>query len=165
MTRRQSVLKRQLGVLDFFIGMIRLDAPSVFLVHGKDEELVHTTRHVLEDLGASVTVLRELPNRGRTIIEKFESESSAQFAVVLLTPDDRGGLANEPFKNQKPRARQNVILELGFFLGKLGRKHVCALYRGELEIPTDYRGVAFVEVDSAGLWKLELARELKAASL
>jgi predicted nucleotide-binding protein len=66
---------------------------------------------------------------------------------------------------QKLRARQNVILELGFFLGKLGRKRVCALYQHNVEIPSDYAGVLFVPIDSGGAWRLPLARELKAAGL
>ena len=63
----------------------------------------------------------------------------------------------------RDRARQNVILELGYFTGKLGRNRICALHRGSVEIPTDYLGVVYVPLDEGGGWQLQLARELKAA--
>jgi predicted nucleotide-binding protein len=85
--------------------------------------------------------------------------------VILLTGDDRGGMWKASYEEQKPRARQNVILELGFFLGKLGRERVCALYQPGVEIPSDYSGVLFVSLDAGGAWRLALARELKAAGL
>jgi predicted nucleotide-binding protein len=71
----------------------------------------------------------------------------------------------QPYDAQKPRARQNVILELGYFLGRLGRNRVCALYRSGVEIPSDYAGVLFTELDEGGGWRLQLAKELKAAGL
>jgi hypothetical protein len=92
---------------------------QVFLVHGHNEAVLHETARFLERLDLDVIVLREQPNAGRTIIEKFIDYADVGFAVVLLTGDDRGAVATEPFENQKLRARQNVILELGFFLGKL----------------------------------------------
>lgn len=94
----------------------------VFLVHGHNEAAIHETATVLERLGLRVTILREQPNSGRTIIDKFVDRSDVAFAVILLTGDDRGGSSAVPAEEQKLRARQNVILELGFFLGKLGRK-------------------------------------------
>ena len=63
----------------------------------------------------------------------------------------------------EPRARQNVILELGVFLGKLGRKHVCPLVKGDVETPSDYDGVVYTKLDDAGGWKMKLVQELKAA--
>jgi predicted nucleotide-binding protein len=109
-------------------------------------------------------ILQEQPNAGRTIIEKVERYAEVAFAVVLLTPDDIGGKNSEP-QELKPRARQNVILELGYFLGRLGRSHVAALLKGEVEKPSDYDGVLYVPMDAAGAWKLQLARELKNAGL
>jgi hypothetical protein len=137
----------------------------VFLVHGHHEAPIHETARFLEGFGLKVTILREQPNSGRTIIEKFIDFSDVGFAVVLLTGDDRGGVFNAPYEELKPRARQNVILELGFFLGKLGRKRVCALYQEGVEIPSDYSGVLFIQLDSGGAWRLALARELKGAGL
>ena len=110
-------------------------------------------------------MLHEQPNRGRTIIEKFVDYASVGFAVVLLTADDLGGTKNTSIDKMSLRARQNVILELGFFLGALGRGRVCALYEHGVEIPSDYQGVVFVALDEGGAWKLAIAREMKAAGL
>ena len=100
---------------------------------------------------------------GRTIVEKLEHYANVDFAVVLLTPDDVGSnRASSPAELQ-PRARQNVILELGFFVGRLGRQHVCALYKGPLDLPSDYLGVGYVAFDDAGGWRLQLAKELRSA--
>lgn len=135
----------------------------VFLVHGHNDALTHETARFLERFNLQVTILRDEPNSGRTIIEKFLDYSAVGFAVVLLTGDDRGGVFTAPYEEQRPRARQNVILELGFFLGKLGRNCVCALYQEGVEIPSNYSGVLFVQLDSGGAWRFSLARELKAA--
>jgi predicted nucleotide-binding protein len=135
----------------------------IFLVHGHDEALLQETARFLQTLDQEFVILREQPNRGRTIIEKFEDFADVGFAVIHLTPDDRGGQEGDAFDNQMPRARQNVILELGYFLGRLGRSRVCALYRPGVLIPSDYSGVLYVELDNRGAWKLELAKELKAA--
>lgn len=137
----------------------------VFLVHGHHEGLLHEAARYLEKLKLDPIILREQPSSGRTIIEKFVDFADVAYAVVLLTPDDRGGMIKDAVEAQKPRARQNVILELGYFLGKLGRNRVTALYLGDVEIPSDYSGVAFVGVDERGAWRLELARELKATGL
>ncbi len=110
-------------------------------------------------------ILHEQPNKGRTIIEKFEAFADVRFAVVLLTADDIGGVAASAAANHKPRARQNVILELGYFLGKLGRARVCALWQEGVEIPSDYDGVLYVKLDPDGAWRTHLAHELKEAGL
>ena len=116
----------------------------------------------LEHLDLRVIILHEQPDRGRTIIEKFEDYSKdVGFAVVLVAGDDRGGLKEKDPSTYPLRARQNVILELGFFLGAFGRDRVCALYEEGVDIPSDYQGVLFTKLDSD--WKLKLARELKAA--
>jgi predicted nucleotide-binding protein len=137
----------------------------VFLVHGHHDGLLHEVARYLEKLKLQPIVLREQPSSGRTIIEKFVDFTDVGFAVVLLTPDDRGGIIKATIEEQRPRARQNVILELGYFLGKLSRSRVTALHMGDVEIPSDYSGVAFVRVDDHGAWRLELARELRAAGL
>ncbi len=112
-------------------------------------------------------ILHEKLNSGKTIIEKFEHESSdVSFAIVLLTPDDIGGSKNYSKEDLKPRARQNVILELGFFMGKLGRNRVCSIYWPNVEIPSDYHGVLYIRYsDDAQKWKPQLKRELKKAGL
>ncbi len=148
----------------------KLDEPvefgnRVFLVHGHNEAAIHETARFLERFDIEVIVLREQANSGRTIIEKFIDYSDVAFAVILLTADDRGGKVDDIYETQKPRARQNVILELGFFLGKFGRKRVCALYQDGVDIPSDYSGVLFIPLDKNGAWQLAIARELKSAGL
>jgi predicted nucleotide-binding protein len=137
----------------------------VFLVHGHDEGVLHEVARFLEKLKHDPIVLKEEPGKGRTIIEKFEDYASeVGFVVVLLTPDDRGGPADKPYEDQQLRARQNVVLELGYFIGKLCRNRVCALRAPDVEIPSDYSGVQYVSLDGAG-WRWKLAKEMKAAGL
>ena len=138
---------------------------EIFLVHGHDEGTMHEVARFLEKIGLTPIILHEQADKGRTIIEKFEDHSrSIGFAVVLMTPDDVGGPKGHVF-DQKPRARQNVIFELAFFVGKLGRDRVCALRKGEVELPTDYLGVLYKPMDNAGVWKGKLARELLEAGI
>jgi len=131
----------------------------VFVVHGRDTEVKESVARFLERLGLEPIILHEQPNSGRTVIEKFELHADVGFAVILLTPDDVGGLGVTP-ADLKGRARQNVILELGYFLGRLSRRRVCALYKKDVEIPSDYQGVLFVEFDPSGAWRTKLAQEL-----
>ena len=134
---------------------------SVFIVHGHDELLKLEVARFTESLHLEPIILAEQPNLGRTIIEKFEKHASdADFAIVLLTPDDLGGAKLDSITG---RARQNVILELGYFIGKLGRHRVCALYKSGVELPSDVLGVLYVSVD--GDWRIRLAREMKAAGV
>ena len=142
----------------------RLDTNEVFIVHGRDESTKQTVARFLEKLSLTPTILHEQPNSGRTLIEKFEQHAPAAFAVILLTPDDVGAVVGEE-DNLKPRARQNVILELGYFLGLLGRDRVCPLIVEGVEIPSDYDGVAYVRLDEFEGWQLKLIRELRAAGL
>lgn len=137
----------------------------VFLVHGHDNELKEKTARFLEKLDLVPIILHEQPSKSSTIIEKFEKYSKdVDFAVVLLTPDDLGGSIADSGP-QKKRARQNVIFELGYFLGKLGRENVVALIKDDIEIPTDYFGVMYIAVDNSDGWKMTLAREIKKAGL
>jgi predicted nucleotide-binding protein len=137
---------------------------EVFVVHGRDEAVKESVARFLEKLHLHPIILHEQPNKGRTIIEKFEGHSDVGFAVVLLTPDDVGELASSTGEHP-PRARQNVILELGYFLGKLGRARVCVLHMHGLEIPSDILGVLYVPYDADNGWRLKLAKELKAAGM
>lgn len=133
---------------------------KIFIVHGHDDAALQKVARFLDNLNLEPIILREQANAGKTIIEKIESNSDVNFAVVLLTPDDFGGLEGE---DSKPRARQNVILELGYFFGKLGRHNVCVLRKGEVDIPNDFAGVVWTSLDDDDGWKLVLCRELKAA--
>ncbi len=133
---------------------------KVFIVHGHDGEAKAEVARFIEKLGFTPIILHEQASKGRTIIEKVEFNSDVGFAVVLLTPDDEG---NQKGNSPKPRARQNVVLELGYFVGRLGRDHVCALRRGDVEIPSDFDGVVYEKYDDHGAWKSKLAKELEAA--
>lgn len=138
---------------------------KVFIVHGRNNEMKETVSRFLEKLGLEPIILHEQPNAGKTIIEKFLDYADVSFAVILMTPDDKGGLIGDAPENQKTRARQNVILELGFFLGKIGRERTCIIYDQTVEIPSDYDGVLYIPYDSEGAWQLKLAKEMKSASL
>ena len=141
------------------------DRPStkeIFIVHGRDKDTKNTVARFLEKLDLIPVILAEMPGKGRTIIEKFEQHSQVGFAIVLLTPDDAGSLQGDN-NNLSPRARQNVIFELGFFIGCLGRKRVCALTKGEVEIPSDYAGIEYIPLDDSGGWQSRLIQELKSA--
>jgi Predicted nucleotide-binding protein containing TIR-like domain len=142
---------------------VSVTAP-IFLVHGHDHGLLHQVVRVLERATSrEVIVLHEQANRGRTVLEKFEEHAQvASFAVVLLTADDVGGAAGQ---KMKPRGRQNVIFELGFFFGKLGRERVCVLLEDGVEQPSDMAGLVYVAADAAGSWKYSLTRELHAAGI
>jgi predicted nucleotide-binding protein len=139
-------------------------AQKVFIVHGHDEAALQGVARFLEKLRLQAIILQEQPDQGRTIIEKFEAcASEVGFAVVLLTPDDFAGVAGET--SHASRARQNVIFELGYFVGRLGRGRACLLRKGEVEIPSDLSGVIYTDLDATEGWKLKLVRELKAAEL
>lgn len=134
---------------------------KVFVVHGHNHGVKETVARFLERLDLEPVILHEKANSGRTIIEKFSDYADVQFAVVLLTADDEGK-ARGSTENPQLRARQNVILELGYFLGRLGRARVCALYESGVEVPSDYQGVLFLPLDSSDRWKFDLVRELRA---
>ena len=138
----------------------RTNTKEVFVIHGRDNEAKETVARFLTRLDLTPVILHEKPNQGRTIIEKFEQHAQVGFAVALLTPDDVGALQDSS-TNLKPRARQNVVFELGYFLGRLGRERVCALTKGNVEIPSDYDGVAYISLDDFGGWKMKLIEELK----
>ncbi len=138
---------------------------KVFVVHGQDEGAKLAAVRFLEKLGLIPVVLHEQPDSGMTIIEKFEEHASdVAFAVVLLTPDDLGASIDQPI-NLHARARQNVVFELGYFTGKLGRSRVRALYKGDLELPSNYQGVLYLPLTPDGGWRLRLAGELRAAGI
>lgn len=135
---------------------------TIFVVHGHDNvRKLEVARFLERTTGKTVVILHEQPHKGRTIIEKLEDHASeAGFAVVLLTGDDEGA---ERGGQARLRARQNVILELGFFLGALGRSRVVALYEEGVERPSDIDGVLYVSL--AGQWMADLAKELRAADV
>jgi predicted nucleotide-binding protein len=135
-----------------------LEAPStpplsrrVFVVHGHDATPRAEVARFIEKLGFEAIILHERPNKGRTLITKFREEAEGVgFAVVLMTPDDLGKAASAA--NLNPRARQNVVFELGFFIGALGPERVAALVKGDVERPSDFDGVVYISLDM-GSWK------------
>lgn len=133
---------------------------KVFIVHGHDESAQNKVARFVEKLGFEAIILHEKASSGRTIIEKIEHYSDVGFAIVLYTPDDVG---NEKSKSDSlnVRARQNVVFEHGFLIGKLGRKNVAALVDGKLELPNDISGVVYIGLDEASAWKLQLAKDMK----
>jgi predicted nucleotide-binding protein len=136
---------------------------EVFIVHGHDEAMKQSVARFIEKSGLKTVILSEQPDHGKTVIEKFEKFASVSaYAIVLLSPDDFGGTDAAALNR---RARQNVILELGYFIGRLGRERVCAIKRGEVELPSDILGIVWKSFDSHDGWKLALYRELKAAGL
>jgi predicted nucleotide-binding protein len=145
------------------LGVRMSDRRAFFVVHGHDDALKLDVARFLERLGLEAVILAEQSSGGKTVIEKFEQQAlTVAFAVVLLTPDDLGRSA-KPGSTEQPRARQNVILELGYFIGALGRAKVCALQKGSLEVPSDFWGVLTLTADQQ--WKGPLAKEMKAAGL
>ena len=134
--------------------------PKVFVSHGHDSAVVTEVVRFLENGGVTAIVLREQPEQGAAVVEKFERYSNVQFAVILLTPDDEGAERGQP---PRPRARQNVIFELGFFVGKLGRQRVAVLKAGgeDIELPSNFHGVLYREMDPGGGWKIWIAREMR----
>ena len=134
-------------------------------MHGHDDEAKVTVARFLENLGIKATILHEQANRGQTIPEKFEEHADdAGFAIILLTPDDIGAPKDEK-GDLNYRARQNVVLELGYFWGRLGRERICVLYKEGVELPSDIHGILYVPMDISEGWKLQLAREMKQAGL
>ena len=145
------------------------DTPTnnrIFVVHGHDDEMKQSVARTLEKLELEPIILHEQPDQSRTIIEKFlDNADGTSFAIVLLSPDDMAFQRNEPPDKARPRARQNVILELGFFIGRLGRERVVAIYReaGNFELPSDISGMLYKRYDGdSGNWRSELVKELKA---
>lgn len=143
-------------------------ASAIFVVHGHDHRRLSAVSQFLAQVtdGHELVVLHEQPNRGQTLIEKFESNAMrAAHAVVLLTADDVGRAATHSNDEDRPRGRQNVVLELGFFFGKLGRKHVTVLRDPGVEEPSDMNGLVYIPLDDGEAWKIALAKELRASRL
>lgn len=136
---------------------------SVFLVHGHNEGSKHAVARFLEQIGVTPVILHEQINRGMTIIEKFEEFASrAGFAVILMTPDDYGYPVGKD-SEIKSRPRQNVVLELGYFVARLGRDKTFVLVKGDIEMPSDVFGIVYEPLDDNHGWKMKLAAELTAA--
>jgi predicted nucleotide-binding protein len=137
--------------------MVPSARPKVLVVHGRDDTAKFELLSFLEAAGTEPVVLSDHPTLGQTALEKLDQAADAGYAVVVLTPDDR--------RETQAAVRQNVILELGFLVGRLGRHRVCALYKASVELPSDFLGILYTEMDAAGRWRSMLARELRAAGV
>lgn len=126
---------------------------SIFIIHGHNKVLLSEAKRTIRALGLKPIILSKKSNNGSlTLIEKLETKSSAvSFVITLLTNDDEGRKKGAP--NIEDRARQNVIFELGYFMGKLGREKVMCLCQRGLILPSDINGVAYTEFDEDGKWK------------
>jgi predicted nucleotide-binding protein len=138
-------VKRKLGT-----GQKRMRGPRIFVVHGHDDEAITELQATLKRIlkACEIVVLRDVPGEGRTVIEKFEDESDqADVALVVLTPDDVAHPRLQPEKT-RPRARQNVIFELGYFYAKLQRTkgRVAVLCKGDVERPSDIAGIECIDI-------------------
>jgi predicted nucleotide-binding protein len=147
-----ELLKRKEG------GLMNITNNKIFIIHGHDELMKSSVQLLLTRAGLNDIVLHEQPDRGRTIIDKLiEETNDACYAIALLSPDDLG-------ENGK-RARQNVILEVGYFLGKLGKERVRLLVKENVEIPSDLQGIIYEPFDASGNWRMRLLKEIQAAGI
>lgn len=124
-------------------------ASKVFIVHGHDSVAREQLELVIHKLGLDPYVLQNSGGGGLTIIEALEAEigaraGSAKFGIVLLTPDDVGYAKSAGEKEAQPRARQNVVLEMGMLISALERKNVAILKKQHLEIPSDAQGILYI---------------------
>jgi predicted nucleotide-binding protein len=137
----------------------KVQGNTVFIIHGHDGHLMTEVQLLLHRAGVNNIVLHEQADKGRNIIEKLIEETvSANYAIALLSPDD---LLYDGTK----RARQNVILEIGYFLGKLGKSRVRLLKKGDVEIPSDLSGILYENYDESGSWKIKICKELQAVGI
>jgi predicted nucleotide-binding protein len=134
----------------------------VFVVCGTDDEMKQAIINALTKLWLVPVVMCEEPSQGRKIVERFQDYVDVGFAVVLLSPDDFVYVKDEPSTKRKLRPRQDVVFELGFLLGKLGRSNVLVFQREcqNFEGPTDFEGMKVTAFDDRDSWKLALIREL-----
>lgn len=130
---------------------------KIFIVHGHDGELKQSVARIIEKQGIEAIILSEQANQGRTIIEKFEDYSDVSGAICLFTADDFGRAKSD--ETEQTRARQNVVLETGYFMGKLGRNRTVILADKGIEIPSDLSGVVYTDTTS---WQIDLLKDLKA---
>lgn len=133
----------------------------VFIVHGHDDRTKLDVARFIEKLGFEAVILHEQVNQGLTIIEKIEKNTDVGYGIVVYTECDKGGTSETAYENMKFRARQNVVFEHGYLIGKLGRKKVCALVNGDIEKPSDIDGILYISYQNN--WQIEIAKELKKA--
>lgn len=156
---------------------------NVFIVHGRDHKPMKELKAMLKEFGLNPIVLHEQPSGSRIIVEKLEKYSDVGYAFVILTPDDVGAYerdfrtvkttpgphadffhAGTFYSVMKYRARQNVVLEFGYFIGLLDRDRVCCLYKADVELPSDMHGIVYIPFkESVNEVRDKIVKELKAA--
>ena len=147
--------------------MSRRTKPSsnrIFIVHGHDAAPKEELARMLENLGLSPIILHEQAEKGRVLIEKLEQHTSdVDYGFILLTPDDVGSGKGAKPNDLKPHARQNVIFEFGYLMGKLGRNRICCLHTGNVEKPSDIDGIVYLPFrDSVHEAYEKIVKELRA---
>ncbi len=137
----------------------KVSGSTVFIIHGHDNEIKTEVQLLLTRAGVNHVVLHEQPDKGRTIIDKLVGESaSSNYAIALLSPDDR-------LDDGTTRARQNVILEVGYFIGRLGKERVRLIKKDTTEVPSDLQGILYEQYDKSGAWKMKICKELIAVGI
>jgi predicted nucleotide-binding protein len=138
----------------------KLNRSDIFIVHGHDEEAKAKTARFITTLGFNPIILHEQVSSSKTVIEKIEKYTDVGFGIILYTPCDIGA-KNEEKPNYQNRARQNVVFEHGFLIGKIGRENVCALVKSDVETPNDISGVVYVKMDNDDAWQIKIAKEIR----
>jgi len=136
---------------------------KIFIVHGHNETMKQSIARLIEKQKIESVILHEKPNKGKTIIEKFELNADVGSAVVIFSGDDYGYEKNIDKDKAILRPRQNVIFEMGYFIGKLGREKVICIFEENIDIDvlSDYKGIIYIPYDTKGVWKYSLGKELK----
>ncbi len=167
-TKMEQWKKRTKTLLRKAKELIKERITDIFIVHGHNNQMREQVENYIKcELGLNPIILFKQPNIGRTIIEKFEKYSNVGVAIILVSPDDIGYSKEQGPGKAKARARQNVILELGYFIAKLGRENVIVLYLseneefGEIELPSDIHSVLYIHFDEEGSWKEKIVQELR----
>ena len=149
---------------------------EIFISHGKDQKPLNELKKMLIEFGFTPIILSEQPSSGKAVMEKLEAYSDVGYVFVILTPDDLGGFVELGSKWSRPqrlrkflktahnRPRQNVILEFGYFVGKLGRDRVACLLKKPVEQPSDMQGIVYIRFDeSLEEIRTEIVKELEVA--
>jgi predicted nucleotide-binding protein len=134
------------------------------LIYGRDEAAKESLSKFIERLGLRALIFHEEAEGGASIVEKFGQFPNIDFAIFLFTTGDIAPPRDKTREGQV-HVSQNIVFEFGYFVGKLGQKRVCVLYREGVEIPLNYQGIVYIPIDSRGGWRLLVAKEIKEAGI
>ena len=144
------------------------DSLNIFVVHGHDTSALEQLELILRRLGLDPYILQNNDGQSRTLIEALEQQiyDDSAFGIVLMTPDDYGYRKDQEETDRQPRARQNVILEMGMVMASLGRERMVILKKGNLDMPSDVNGVIYLEFnDHVKEITGKLAQRIKTAGI